>query len=192
MILETHRVNNNDDDRLNEDIQCNGSIIEKECSVGFVPDQSDKLLALPNGKDVLDDPIFYSNDNSIGNEADVGNDGVPGDNDNYGVIYDRTDDSNPPSLPQEPNMPCVHSTTITNDGKTLPPFSLVYQVEQSDEVNTLIDKVYQVEQSDEVNTLIDEINEEYCFSIPTETTNIQLIQFMQVPKKDIRKIRLEF
>ena len=50
MILETHRVNNNNNDNLI--------------------------------------------DNSIGNEAYVGNDGVP-DDDNYGVVYDRTDDTNP-------------------------------------------------------------------------------------------------
>ena len=62
-------------------------------------------------------------DNSIGNEADVGNDGVP-DDDNYGVVYDRTDDTNPPSLPPESNLPCIHSTNIP-----------------SDEVNTLIDEV---------------------------------------------------
>ena len=39
------------------------------------------------------------------------------------MIYDRTDDANPPSLPPESNLPCIHSTNIP-----------------SDEVNTLIDE----------------------------------------------------
>ena len=85
--------------------------------------------------------VNNNNDNSIDNEDNVGNDGVTDDNDNYGVIYDRTDDVNPPSLPPEPNMPCIYSTNITQDGETLPIFSLVYQLEQSNEVNTLIDEV---------------------------------------------------
>ena len=55
--------------------------------------------------------VNNNNDNSIDNEADVGNDGVPDDNDNYVLIYDRTDDANPPPLPPESNMPCMHSIT---------------------------------------------------------------------------------
>ena len=39
--------------------------------------------------------INNNNDTSINNEADVRNDGLPDDNDNYGVIYDRSDDNNP-------------------------------------------------------------------------------------------------
>ena len=60
--------------------------------------------------------VNKNNYNSIDNGADVGNDGVPDDNDNvnvnYGVIYDRNDDANPPSLPSLPpisNIPCIHS-----------------------------------------------------------------------------------
>ena len=37
---------------------------------------------------------------------EVRHDGVP---DDYGVTDDRTDDTNPPSLPPEPNLPCIHS-----------------------------------------------------------------------------------
>ena len=40
---------------------------------------------------------------------DVKKDSVSDDNNYYGVIYDRTDDDNPPSLPPESNMPCIHS-----------------------------------------------------------------------------------
>ena len=40
---------------------------------------------------------------------------------------------------------------------------MVYRVEKSDEVNTLIHEVYQVEQPNEVNTLIDEVIEDYSF-----------------------------
>ena len=68
-------------------------------------------------------------------EANVGYDGVPDDSDKYGVIYDRSDDVNPPPLPLEPpayafNIPCIHSN-IPNDGEilSLPLFSLVYRVE---------------------------------------------------------------
>ena len=94
---------------MNASIQCNSFIIEEEFSIGFVPGQPDNLFAFPSGKNVLDDQLLYNNDNSIGNEADVGNDDVPDDNDNYSVIYDRTDDANPPSLPPKSNIPCIHS-----------------------------------------------------------------------------------
>ena len=74
----------------------------------------------------------------------------------YGSIHDRSNDVSPPLLPPEPtlytmNIPCIHSS-ILNDGKILllPLFSSVYRVEQSDEVNTLINKV----------------NEEYSFWRP--------------------------
>ena len=110
VILETHRVNNNDDDSLNADIQCNSFTIEEECFISFVPSQPDNLFAFPNSKDVLDDLLFYNNNNnSINNEAYVGNDGVLDDNYNYGVIYDKTDDANPSSLPPETSMPCIYS-----------------------------------------------------------------------------------
>ena len=72
------------------------------------------------------------------NKDDVGNvryDGVPDNNDNYGVIYDRSDDVNPPPLPPESpayaiNIPRVHYNK-PNNGEilSLPLFSLVYQVE---------------------------------------------------------------
>ena len=48
-------------------------------------------------------------DISIDNEANVKNNSVSEDNNNYGVIYDRTNDANPPSLPPKSNMPCIHS-----------------------------------------------------------------------------------
>ena len=64
--------------------------------------------------------------------------------------------------------------------------------------------LYQVEQSNEVNNLIYEVNGKYIFGqlmknilliihhVPTKMRNmIQVIQFLQVPKKNIMKIRLE-
>ena len=103
------------------------------------------------------DEYYQLKGNNKDDEANIGYDGVPDDNDIYGVIYDRTDDANTPLLPSESNMPCIHSTNITNNGDilSLQLFSLVYRAEQSNEVSTLIDEVYQVEQFDEVNTLID-------------------------------------
>ena len=98
IILETHRVNNNNDDSLNANIQCNSFIIEEECSIGFVFGQPDNLFAFPDGKDVLDNLLFYNNDNSIDNEVDVGNDGVPDDNDHYGVHSEFTN-INPSMIP---------------------------------------------------------------------------------------------
>ena len=67
--------------------------------------------------DILD--VFYNNDNSIDNEADVRNN-VPAVDKNYGVICDRSNDSNHPPLPLESLpyniiMPCIYSTNITND-----------------------------------------------------------------------------
>ena len=65
----------------------------------------------------------------------------------YGSIYDRSDDVSPPPLLPEStlytmNIPCIHSS-ILNDGEilVLPLFSLVYRVEQSNDVNSLIDEV---------------------------------------------------
>ena len=51
----------------------------------------------------------YRVNNSIRNEADVRNDSVLDDNDKYCMIYDRTDDANPSSLPPKSSMPCIHS-----------------------------------------------------------------------------------
>ena len=48
-------------------------------------------------------------DLSIDSEVDVGNDSVSDDNDKYGMIYDKSNDANPPLLPLESNMPCIHS-----------------------------------------------------------------------------------
>ena len=56
------------------------------------------MFLFPNSKDVLDDLLFYNNDNSIDNEADVGNDCVTNDNDQYGV-YSESTDSNPSMIP---------------------------------------------------------------------------------------------
>ena len=53
--------------------------------------------------------VNNNNDTTINNEVDVGNDGIPDDNDNYGVIYDRTDDAIPPPLQPGSNIPCIHS-----------------------------------------------------------------------------------
>ena len=44
--------------------------------------------------------------------------------DNYGVIDDRSDAGNPPSLPPE-RLPYIHSI-IPNDGERILLFSLVY------------------------------------------------------------------
>ena len=57
----------------------------------------------------------------------------------YGLFHDRSNDISLPPLPPEStlytlNKPCIHSS-IPNNGEilSLPVFSLVYQVEQSDE-----------------------------------------------------------
>ena len=119
----------------------------------------------------LKNNVLFHNDNasSINNEPYVGIT-VIDDDTKYGVTCDRSDDTNPLPLPLELSsyniiMPYIHSTNTTNDGEILllPLFSLLYWVEQSDEVNTLIDEVYQVEQFDEMNTLIEKVNEEYPF-----------------------------
>ena len=176
MILETHQVNNNNDDNLNADIQCNSFIIEEGCSIGFVPDNPNNLFAFPNGKDVLDDPLFYNNGNSIGNEADAENDVVP-DNDTYGVIYDRTDDKNPPSLPPESNMRYIHSIIgeVNKDFRFWTNISNVKSAHNYND-NTYDDTVLNQVNSnnnnnttiilDKHNTISDikrEVNEEYMF-----------------------------
>ena len=176
IILETHQVNNNDDDILNADIQCNGFFLEEEYSIGFAPGKPD---------------------NSIDNEANVGKDGVPDDNYNYCVIYDRNDDANRPPFPPESNMPCIHSIigevneefqfwtdipnrepygdngntyndpvlnqadyNIPNNRKSI----LICSLEDLDCRNSEVSTNNTVlEQSNEVNTLFDEVNEEYSF-----------------------------
>ena len=45
----------------------------------------------------------------IANEANVGNNGLPDNIDNYGVICDRTDEANLPPLPPKSNIPYIHS-----------------------------------------------------------------------------------
>ena len=82
-------------------------LLKKKYSISFVPDQLDNLFPFPNGNDVLDDPLFYNNDNSVNNKTNV--DSVLDNNDKYGVIYDRTNDANPSSLPSESSMPYIHS-----------------------------------------------------------------------------------
>ena len=106
--------------------------------------------------------VNNNNDNSIDNEADVGNNGVPDDNDNYVVIYDRTDAANPPPLPPESNNHnqdlencyddhnVMHSefinsnpSMIPNDGERVLLLSLVSRVvknsdkEKNDEVKNV-------------------------------------------------------
>ena len=79
--------------------------------------------------DVLDDLLFYNNGNSTDSGTDVENNVAP-DNDNYDVIFDRSDDTNPPPLPLEPSpyiiiMPFIHSN-LPNDGEIILIFSPVY------------------------------------------------------------------
>ena len=129
------------------DWENNNFIIEKECSINFVSVQPDNSFAFPNGMDVLDDP---DNNNSIDIGPDVENAIIVGDN-KYGVVCDKSNDATPLPLPPESStyniiMLCTHLTNITNNG-------LVYQVEQSDEMNILIDG--------KVNILIEEVNEKY-------------------------------
>ena len=68
--------------------------------------------SIHNEADVGNDSI--PDDNDIRNEADVGNDSAPDDNENNGVIYDRTIDANPLSLPPESSMLCIHSKWRTS------------------------------------------------------------------------------
>ena len=75
--------------------------------------------------DGIKDEYYQVKGNKKDDKAVVRYDGVPDDNDNYGVIYDRTDNANPPPLPPESNIPGIHSTNIP-----------------SNEVNTFIDEVY--------------------------------------------------
>ena len=84
-------VQNYEDDEEN-----NSFSIEVECCIGSIPGQPDNLFTFPNGKDVLDDPLFHSNHNSVDNGADVGNNVVP--DTIYGAIYDRNNAENPPPL----------------------------------------------------------------------------------------------
>ena len=89
--------------------------------VVVVPDQPNQLFVFLNGMDVLDDPIFCNNFNSINNKADIRNNVVPNVDNNYGVICDRSDDDNPPPLSPEPpvytiNLLYIHSI-IPNNGE---------------------------------------------------------------------------
>ena len=94
-------VQNYEDDEEN-----NSFIIEEECSIGFVPGQPDNLFTFPNGKDVLDNPLFHNNHSSVDNEADVGNNVVP--DTIYGELCDRSEDATPPPLPPEhPPQPSI-------------------------------------------------------------------------------------
>lgn len=45
--------------------------------------------------DVLDDSLFYNNGSIIDDEDDVNNNVVPDVDNNYGVIYNRSNDANP-------------------------------------------------------------------------------------------------
>ena len=49
--------------------------------------------------DGIKDKYYQVKGNNKDDEANVGYDGVPDGNDDYGVFYDRTDGANPPSLP---------------------------------------------------------------------------------------------
>ena len=77
----------------------------------------------------IKDKYYQIKGSNKDDEADVGYDGVPGENDNYGLIYDRSDDINPPPLPPESpvyttNIPCIHSS-IPNNGERIVLPSLV-------------------------------------------------------------------
>ena len=109
------------------------------------------------------------------------------------MIYDRTDDANPPPLPPESNIPCIHSiiekvneefqfwTNIPNRkpygdngntyNDTLPNQAdycvLTYSSEDLDHYNSeALTNDTNLEQSNEVNSLFDEINAEYSFWPP--------------------------
>ena len=79
-----------------------------------------------------------------------------------------------PPLPPESilftmNIPCIHSR-IPNDGEIL--------------LLPLISLVYQVEQSDEVNTLINEVNKEYPFWRPHQDKEYQFGSIHAMPKEE--------
>eukprot|EP00751_Fragilariopsis_kerguelensis_P046337 CAMPEP_0170989768 /NCGR_PEP_ID=MMETSP0736-20130129/8074_1 /TAXON_ID=186038 /ORGANISM="Fragilariopsis kerguelensis, Strain L26-C5" /LENGTH=182 /DNA_ID=CAMNT_0011414557 /DNA_START=128 /DNA_END=677 /DNA_ORIENTATION=+ len=65
-------VQNYEDDEENSSF-----IVEEECYIGSVPGQTDNLSTFPNGKDVLNDPLFHNNHSSVDNGVDVGNNVVP-------------------------------------------------------------------------------------------------------------------
>ena len=48
-------------------------VVEEEFYISFVPGQPNNLFEFPNGKGVLDDPLFHNNHSNIENEPNVGN-----------------------------------------------------------------------------------------------------------------------
>ena len=136
---EEHRVEQSDEEEEHHEAN-NDEIDNKVYQVDQSDDIDNAKSPLIGDLDGIKDECYQVKGNNKEEEevADIGYDGVPDDNDNYGVIYDRIDDANSPSLPPESNTPCIHFINITND-------SLV---------------------SDEVNALIEEVNEEYPFWRP--------------------------
>mmetsp|Transcript_9402 Transcript_9402/g.9164 ORF Transcript_9402/g.9164 Transcript_9402/m.9164 type:complete len:280 (+) Transcript_9402:132-971(+) len=82
-----------------DDEESSRFIIEEECHIGSVPGQTDNLSTFPNGKDVINDPLFHNNHSSVDNGTNVKNNVVP--DMIYGAIYDRSNAENPPPLPPE-------------------------------------------------------------------------------------------
>ena len=139
-------------------------------------------------KDAISNLIGVANDNVTADYDDIDNAKSPPEYENsirdldgindkyyqaegkYCLIYDRSDDDNPPSLSPEPtlyamNIPCIHSS-IPNDGEilSLPLVSSVYQLEQSDDIDNA--KSPFIGDLDEVDNLLDKMNEEYLFWRP--------------------------